>query len=345
MNIKKEELAPGKVKLTVLVSPDKYAKFLRGAALHLGEHVSIPGFRPGKAPYERIVSKVGEMKVLQEALQDIVHFGYKQALEQERIIPAMQPKVDVTKLAPGNAVEFTAEIVVLPSAKLPDLSKIKVSSQNVDVTDEEVEKSLKELQRMRGKEAAKKGGVLPELDDKFARSVNKNFKSLRELRSKLRDNIEQEKKAKEEQRFEQEMLESVIDKAEFGEIAEDLLEDVKNRMVAEMKYSITQYGGKWEDYLKSINKNGEELRAGFDEGAVKRVKTDSVMATIVNEQKLKAKRADIDKEVGRFLLRFPNIEEAKKQVDIERLRLSVEARLLNREVVEFLKGAIKKSKN
>lgn len=159
-NIQTEQSTPSTVKLTITVAPAEYDKYLRSQALELGEKINIPGFRPGKAPYDVIKNQVGEMKLLSEALNEIVAETYRQAILEQKLRPAMPPKIDVTKVAPGNPIEYQAEIITIPTVTLPDLTKIKIKKQAVKVTDAEVAEALNELRKMRAKEALKSDGAV-----------------------------------------------------------------------------------------------------------------------------------------------------------------------------------------
>ena len=76
MEVTKETLFPGKIRLTVSVPSEKYKKYLLGVALELSERGGFPGFRPGHVPYDVIKSRVGEATLLNEALEGIVKETY-----------------------------------------------------------------------------------------------------------------------------------------------------------------------------------------------------------------------------------------------------------------------------
>jgi len=144
MIITKKHLTQGKVELNITITPNKYEKYLRSTALELGEKIMVPGFRPGKAPYYIIKNQIGEMQILQESLNKIIAKTYAQAIKQEKLRPAMSPKIDVLKMAPGNPIEYKAEIVVLPNVVLPKFSKIKIKRREINVKQEQ---EFKEKQR------------------------------------------------------------------------------------------------------------------------------------------------------------------------------------------------------
>lgn len=126
MKIDKKILEKSKVELTIEIEPTEYEKFVLLSAEKLSQDVKIDGFRPGKAPYDVVVKKFGELKILEQALDEILTHFYFDAIIKEKLEPISQPKIDIKKLAPGNEIIFTATINVLPHIKLGDINKIKI---------------------------------------------------------------------------------------------------------------------------------------------------------------------------------------------------------------------------
>jgi trigger factor len=64
-----------------------------------------------------------------------------------------EPEINVGKLAPGNPIEFTATVALVPEVtQLAEVEKIKVEGKEQKVEDKEVDGTIKELQRMQTKE-------------------------------------------------------------------------------------------------------------------------------------------------------------------------------------------------
>lgn len=167
VNKKKED---GKIVFTIEVPFSDYEKHIDHAIEHISEHVDIKGFRPGKAPKNMIIAKVGEMAVYQEALQEIVEHTYHEALEKEEIKEKVfyEPEIKIEKLAPGNPIVYTAELMLVPEVKLGKYQGLNVKKEKQDTNSKEfkekVEKTIEELQRMRSKEVAKNDGSIEDGD-------------------------------------------------------------------------------------------------------------------------------------------------------------------------------------
>ena len=63
-----EELPKCTVKISVTLPSGEVQPYLEEAANKISQNVSIPGFRPGKASYDSIKQRVGEMKIYEEAI-------------------------------------------------------------------------------------------------------------------------------------------------------------------------------------------------------------------------------------------------------------------------------------
>lgn len=170
MKYELKKLDKSQVELTFTITPEEYKKDVEIAAVRLSERAAIKGFRPGKAPYEIVKKQVGEVKIMEEAMEAIVQKTYYEAVKTEKLQTVGSPSINVTKIAPGNDFEYKATVALLPEITLPDVSKIKVESKPVVVGDTEVNKVIEDLQKMQPKEVAKTGASTKE--DKLVIDMN-----------------------------------------------------------------------------------------------------------------------------------------------------------------------------
>jgi len=126
---------------------------LQDAATKISRERPIDGFRPGKAGYETIKSHFGEAVIYETALPELVRRNYVQAVRDNQLNTYGDPEVNVTKLAPGNPIEFTATVALIPEiTQLAEADRIKIKTSEPTVDDKEIAGTLKELQRMQTKE-------------------------------------------------------------------------------------------------------------------------------------------------------------------------------------------------
>ncbi len=165
-----KKLNDSEVEFTITVPTNEYKTNLDAAANRLSERAAIKGFRPGKAPYEIVKQQLGEVRILEEAMQSIVEHNFFLAVQSEKLETIGMPQITLQKFAPGNDLVFTAQVALLPKVKLADIKKIKVSKKEVKVTDERLNETLDSLRKMRPQETLKESASTKE--DKLVVDLN-----------------------------------------------------------------------------------------------------------------------------------------------------------------------------
>ncbi len=177
--------------------------------------------------------------------------------------------------------------------------------------------------------------TLPEANDEFAQGLGR-FVSLADLLAKLRENLLDERREREEQRVEREMLEALLSVASFEEIPEVLVQGEVEKMLHEFREGIEQGGVEWAPYLVSIKQDEVGLRAEFQEGAAKRVKLGLLTRALAKQENLAAGEEAIEAELERALGKHGNAYPAE-HLKSDGYRDYVRSILTNRRVVEWLK--------
>ncbi|MFH0928500.1 MAG: trigger factor [bacterium] len=145
----REDLPKRAVKLTITLTPEELRPYLEKAATVFAEQTPIEGFRPGKAPYDLIKNKVGEMKLLENSLEAIIQYSLWKVVEDEKILMVGNPEINIEKAAPGNPLVYTALLSLRPEVKkLPDLTKLTIAAEPSTFSEKKVSDTLKELQKM-----------------------------------------------------------------------------------------------------------------------------------------------------------------------------------------------------
>ncbi|WP_030755472.1 trigger factor [Streptomyces griseus] len=140
-----ETLNPTRVRLTVEVPFEELKDSLDAAYKKINQQVTVKGFRKGKIPARVIDQRFGRGAVLEEAVNDALPKFYNEAVNEAEVNPLGQPEVDITELKDGELLSFTAEVDVRPAIEIPDYSGIEVEVDAIEVTDEDVEKSVEQL--------------------------------------------------------------------------------------------------------------------------------------------------------------------------------------------------------
>ena len=140
-----------RVTLTIEVEAAEVNKAVEQACKRLANRVSIPGFRKGKAPRIIVERHVGKDAVLQEAFDIVAPKALSKAFDEQKIDPVTRPSVDIETLEEGKDLVFKATVTPRPEVKLGDYKGLNVPKNEVNITDEDVEKQLKTFQDRQGK--------------------------------------------------------------------------------------------------------------------------------------------------------------------------------------------------
>ncbi len=152
MKIEKKQLPKNQAELTIEIKPAEYQNFLEKTAQKMSENSKIKGFRPGKAPYDLLKAQFGEMKILENALNDILTHFYFETIKKEKLKPISYPQIDIQKMAVNNPLIFKATINLIPEVKLGDLNKIKIKPKKIEIKEQEIDKAIETLRENQAKE-------------------------------------------------------------------------------------------------------------------------------------------------------------------------------------------------
>jgi FKBP-type peptidyl-prolyl cis-trans isomerase (trigger factor) len=342
MKVEIKHLEKSEVEISVEVSNEVLMAKWPDAVKEIQKLAEVDGFRKGHVPESIVISKFGDMAVLEEAAQMVIQDTYSKILKEHKLDAIGYPQVRITKLAKDNPLAFTLTVAILPEITLPDYKNIAMKAlgekKEVTVTDEEIIATLKEVQQSHAHDAHHKANpddhnhdhgeiALPELDDAFAQSLG-DFKTLEDLKVRVRENLQKEKESRELDKRRLEMFNAISDATKV-ELPNILVESELDRMVAQLKYDVTQFGGKYEDYLEHIKKTEEMLRLEWKGEAERRAKVQIIMNEIAVKEKLTPSEEEVMAQVAQARSQY-------KDIDEERLTAYFSQVLQNQSVMTFL---------
>ena len=106
--------------------------------------VNLKGFRPGKVPKEVLKRQFGKA-VFGEVLDKVLKDTSTKALEENKIKPAGQPKLDLKTYGEDKELEYVLSVTELPKVEIKDLENIKFDQYTVKIDDSETDKRIKEI--------------------------------------------------------------------------------------------------------------------------------------------------------------------------------------------------------
>jgi trigger factor len=144
LKIETETLDNHQVKLVVEADPDQLEIAKRKAARQIAKRIKIPGFRPGKAPYNVIERQVGEEAILDDAIEQLAQDLYPQALDEAGIKPYGPGTLE--KIPSTDPPQFEFMVPLQAEVELGDYQSIRIPYEPDDVSEDEIEQTLKNIQ-------------------------------------------------------------------------------------------------------------------------------------------------------------------------------------------------------
>lgn len=129
--------------VTVEVDEEQMQGALKRAAQAVSRYRPVPGFRPGKAPYELVERAVGKDLLLDQAIEDLSQTVYRKVLKEGDIQPVDLGSLNVVQKDPPI---FKYTIPVKPEVKLGDYKSLHMTPGEPEVTDEEVNQVIERFQ-------------------------------------------------------------------------------------------------------------------------------------------------------------------------------------------------------
>ena len=106
--------------------------------------VNLKGFRPGKVPKEILKRQFGKA-IFSEVLDKVLKDSTTKALEDNKIKPAGQPKLDLKTYGEDKDLEYVISVTELPKVELKSVENIKFDEYSVKIDNTETDKRIKEI--------------------------------------------------------------------------------------------------------------------------------------------------------------------------------------------------------
>src|SRR3989442_11069052 len=131
------------VAVKVAVPPERVEQAAEKAFRRLVQKVTIPGFRPGKAPRALYERAYGSQHIYEEAARDLVDEYYREAVKEHRLTPLDSPDVEISSgLAAGQPLVFEATGPARPQGDLGEYKAHGQKGGSRPGTDEEIEPAV-----------------------------------------------------------------------------------------------------------------------------------------------------------------------------------------------------------
>ena len=333
-----KKLPKSKIEISAAIPATDFDATRGEAIAHIGKDAQLPGFRKGHVPEKMLVSRIGEAAILEEMAEVSIAKAYPEILLGEKIDALGRPEVKITKVAPGNPLEFVITTAVFPEVTLPDHKKIagKIAGKKdeITVTDEEVENTVTQIRKMRAQGIAKNAGLefdekaeLPALDEEFIKTLG-TFDTVKAFTDELRVNIGKEKGREARDKKRVAIMEALVIDSKI-ELPEIIVEQELRRMQDEFAHEIERMGMTFDAYMKAVGKSQEEMEKEWLPDAEKRAKTQLITSKIAELESITPDKEMMEREAAALRSQYPDASE-------DRIYSYIEMLLTNEKVFQFL---------
>ncbi len=130
--------------LKILIDKETMSSYMDEKYEEIKGTVNLKGFRPGKVPKDVLKRQFGKA-VFGEVLDKVLKDSSTKALEENKIKPAGQPKLDLKTYGEDKELEYVLSVTELPKVDIKSLENIKFDQYSVKIDESETEKRIKEI--------------------------------------------------------------------------------------------------------------------------------------------------------------------------------------------------------
>lgn len=149
MQVSVENISAIEKRLNIQVPAEEVKQKVNARLRELGKQVRLKGFRPGRIPFSVLKQRYGP-QVTEEIIQQTAQASLQQALEQESLRIAANPRLDEEPvLDDEKGLEFNAIIEIYPELGPIDVAEIEIDKPEVSVTEDDVTEMMETLRKQR----------------------------------------------------------------------------------------------------------------------------------------------------------------------------------------------------
>ncbi|MFA5388645.1 MAG: trigger factor [Candidatus Omnitrophota bacterium] len=309
----------------------------------LGKHVSVPGFRQGKAPKDLLelhYSKTAREEVLKKLIPDT----YEKVLEDNKLDPIGYPDISDVKLDVKEGFSYKAVIETKPDITLKGYKGLKLKKKNAEVKEEDLARNLEYLREMHSQNVPKEGSqekekVLPKLDDEFAKDLG--FESLEKMKEAVRQSLKTKLEQESDSDLEVQVMDRLLEVMDF-EVPETLVNSEKERLMKDvgMRIQYMEALQKKDNPDKKLvleEKDKKELEENASKQALRQVKAFFILDKIAQAEKIYLKQEEMDKYIEDMASQYKKTkEEVRGYLEKGHAMDELAVNMRNKKVMDFL---------
>jgi FKBP-type peptidyl-prolyl cis-trans isomerase (trigger factor) len=289
IDVKKIDSA--KREINIEVTGDRVKNKFEDAFKKISLSAKVPGFRVGHVPRD-ILEKNFSSHAQESVLKELIPEVYEEAIKNEGLDVIDSPEISEVKLERSRLC-FKATVEVSPLIELKNYKKIKVEYKKIEVTPDEIKRSLETLKESR---------KINNLDDNFAKGIG--YPNLAELEKAIERQIFIQKENQQKQKIENEIIENIMKDLDF-KVSQTLVNRQLQDLVSQAKVNLALKGVPRE----KIDERQKELSKELEPQARRQVKIYLVLAEIAKKENI-PNDEHLPQRVMEFLLKEADWREA-----------------------------------
>ena len=143
MSVQVENLEKNTAKLTIEVPAEKFEEAVQHSYNKNKGKFNIPGFRKGKAPFNKIKKMNGVGVFYEDAVDEVIDASYPDAAKESGLDIVSRPSISIEEIEEGKAFVYTAVVAVKPEVTLGEYKGVEVQKTKSEVTEEDIETEIK----------------------------------------------------------------------------------------------------------------------------------------------------------------------------------------------------------
>lgn len=309
--------------------------------LRLAQEVEIPGFRKGQAPQNMVEPRIAQ-QLQQEVLRLLMPQMLIEALQGTTVVPIDYPQYQVISFQKGSNLQFSAKVTERPVVKVGNYKIVNAKRPPVkQIAEEDINRVIQDLftrwKARQPQQVVQPGSPAPvasgEPNDEFAKGVGAT--DLNDLKTKIKTDLESEAKYNNELDYEESILQEV-EKITNVDIPDVLIQDELNRMLLSLQRNVSDRGMLMEEYLKTQNKNVDQLKNEWKPQAEKNVRMELGLSEIARQEGVAITDEELQAEIDK-------IQDArvKSQFQAQEPRMHLRHALRQTKTLNLLKTIVK----
>ena len=130
--------------LKVFIDKKTISTYMDDKYEEIKKTVVLKGFRPGKVPKDVLKKQFGKA-IFGEVLDKVLKDTSTKALDENKIKPAGQPKIDLKTFGEDKDLEYIISVTEFPKVEIKSIENIKFNEYNVKIEDSETDKRINEI--------------------------------------------------------------------------------------------------------------------------------------------------------------------------------------------------------